>query len=473
MIARLRSALDVSLRTKLGAITTVTLALALGLVYAILSQNERRTYEALLARDLPTLARETEYNCRAPLAFGDRKSAEATLSALREDERIVAAVLFGNDGAAFATYRRTGFSGALPARAPAGEGVEQQPGQVRVVRRVALEGEPLGTLYIASDLHDVDEMLERFAGLMLLVMLGSSGLALVLSSGLQRGILDKVQRLSRAAHAVTLEHDYAVRVEGDGRDELGRLIEAVNAMLHQIQLRDAELEAQARELARSNADLEQFAYVASHDLQEPLRVINSYTQLLGSRYTELFDERARKYMEFVTDSATHMQQLIEDLLAYSRLGRDWQPTDVRADEALDQALRNLRASLDEAHAQVEREPLPVVRANATYLTQLFQNLLSNAIKFRAEAAPVIQVGAVRTAEGWQFHVKDNGIGIAGDYHQKIFALFKRLHPRSRYPGTGIGLGFCQKIVKLHGGRMWLSSAAGEGSTFYFTIPEAR
>jgi PAS domain S-box-containing protein len=237
-------------------------------------------------------------------------------------------------------------------------------------------------------------------------------------------------------------------------------------------LRDAhdELEVKARELERSNEELQQFAYVASHDLQEPLRMVSSYTQLLGRRYGDKLDGDAREFMEFIVDGAARMKQLIEDLLAYSRVGtrgREFSPTDSGA--ALAKALTNLHIAQESTGAVVTHDAMPSVVADASQLTQLFQNLLGNAMKFHGEQAPRIHVGAETRNQVWVFTVKDNGIGLDTQYADRIFMMFQRLHNKTEYAGTGIGLAICKKIVERHGGRIWVESEPGQGSTFGFTI----
>ncbi|HYK89754.1 MAG TPA: ATP-binding protein, partial [Acidobacteriota bacterium] len=228
----------------------------------------------------------------------------------------------------------------------------------------------------------------------------------------------------------------------------------------------------ARELARSNKDLEQFAYVASHDLQEPLRAVAGFVTLLERRFRGKLDADAHRFIDYAVDGVRRMQMLINDLLAYSRVGMAGK-AHVNADlkKVLDTALSNLDAVIRESSAVVTAEPLPTVQGDASQLTQLFQNLINNAIKFRSEHKPEIHVGAVRTEHGWEFSVRDNGIGIDSNYAERIFLIFQRLHTRDRYPGTGIGLAICKRIVERHGGQIWVESQQGRGSTFHFSISD--
>jgi PAS domain S-box-containing protein len=226
------------------------------------------------------------------------------------------------------------------------------------------------------------------------------------------------------------------------------------------------------ELKRSNAELEQFAYVASHDLQEPLRMVSSYTQLVMKRYGERLDSDAREFMNYVVDGAARMKQLIEDLLAYSRVGtkgKDFKP--VAVENALKRAVTNLHAAIEESGAQVTHDALPTVDADEVQLAQLFQNLMGNALKFKGSERPHVHVSAVELPNEFQISIKDNGIGIEPQYFERIFMLFQRLHTKGDYPGTGIGLAICKKVVERHGGRIWVESEPGKGSSFNFTLPK--
>jgi PAS domain S-box-containing protein len=236
------------------------------------------------------------------------------------------------------------------------------------------------------------------------------------------------------------------------------------------QAQDA-LAEKAEELSFSNKELEQFAYVASHDLQEPLRMVASYTQLLAKRYKGKLDKDADEYIHFAVDGAKRMQGLIQDLLAYSRVGtkgKDFTPTDCEA--VLARTLKSLELAAQEAVATITHDSLPTVMADETQLGQLFQNLIGNAIKYRNGNAPRVHVACKAENGHWQFSVHDNGIGIDPQYAERVFVIFQRLHTRDEYEGTGIGLAVCKKIIERHGGKIWLESEPGQGSTFYFTLP---
>ena len=234
---------------------------------------------------------------------------------------------------------------------------------------------------------------------------------------------------------------------------------------------ERSLEKHVQELARSNAELRQFTYVASHDLQEPLRMISSYSQLISKRYKGRLDPDADEFIGFIVQSIANMKALLDDLLEYGRLGfRGRQFREDETKKALDQAIRNLKHSIQESGAVIEVGEMPVLYADHAQITQVFQNFISNAIKFRRQTSPRIVIAAEILGNEWRFSIKDNGIGIEDAYFEKIFEIFQRLHNRNTYPGTGIGLAICKKIIENHNGRIWVESVLDKGSTFYFTIP---
>ena len=275
-----------------------------------------------------------------------------------------------------------------------------------------------------------------------------------------------------AVCSLVLSGALALRLRGAGR----RVVQAREA----ARLEQSSLAARAADLQRSNAELEQFAYLASHDLQEPLRKVASFCQLLQRRYSGKLDARADQYIEFAVDGAKRMQALINDLLAFSRVGQTQiQPALVSSEKALAQARLNLAEELEKSGATIETGHLPLVLAELALLSAVFQNLISNAVKFSGAAPPRIVISAVQEGAFWKFSVTDHGIGIDPKYADRIFVLFQRLNERSAYPGTGLGLAMCRKIIEYFGGRIWLDSstaAAGsgksnaQGTRFCFTLP---
>jgi PAS domain S-box-containing protein len=274
----------------------------------------------------------------------------------------------------------------------------------------------------------------------------------------------------------TAVRDISARKQAeDERAKAEAKVHQLNSHLEQL---NAHLEDRVMErteaLLRSNDELAQFAYVASHDLQEPLRTVLIYTELLGRQYNEAIDEDGRKFMAYVTENARRMEQLIRDLLQFSQLeaGGESRFTQISCDKALDEALGNLQGRIEESGAIISRGPLPVVYGDQTQICLLFQNLVINAIKYcQEDTAPSIRVAVEPQDEGWLFSVRDNGIGIEPEYTEKVFGIFKRLHGRDK-PGTGMGLAICRKIVTRHSGRIWVESEPGVGSTFFFTLPKA-
>jgi hypothetical protein len=262
------------------------------------------------------------------------------------------------------------------------------------------------------------------------------------------------------------------------KDGLARLPEVVRRALREKQERslrrrvEEDLARKVDELARSNADLEQFAYVASHDLQEPLRMVTAYTQLLGERYRGKLDDNADKYIGYASEGAQRMQILIQDLLAFSRVGRNGiAHENVDCNAVMKEVLQTLAAAIQQSGAIVTYNALPVVWADRTQISQVFQNLIGNAVKFCGKEPPLVSVEAEGADHYWRFSVSDNGIGIAPEYAENIFVVFQRLHGRTEYPGNGIGLAICKKIIERNGGNIWVESQPGSGSSFKFTLPQ--
>ncbi len=302
-------------------------------------------------------------------------------------------------------------------------------------------------------------------------------IAIIINSAVIRKTLAK--RIAALGRGVELigggDREYRITAEGD--DELTDLALACNEMAAKLKQSDASvanaeeaLTRRAEELSRSNEELKQFAYIASHDLQEPLRMIASYLQLIERRYKGKLDKDADEFITFAVEGANRLQEMIIGLLAYSRVQTKGKPfEEINSAEVLGYAVANLKLVIEESGTLVTAGTLPVIRADAGQLLQVFQNLIANAIKFRGKDAPLIQISAEQKSSEWVFSVKDNGTGIEPEYKEKVFDMFRRLHGRE-YPGVGIGLSLCRRIIERHKGRIWIESEAGQGTTFYFTIP---
>jgi signal transduction histidine kinase len=315
-------------------------------------------------------------------------------------------------------------------------------------------------------------------GVFIAVAAGLAAIVVLLAVGLRTAVIRPLHRLAAEARQVA-EGDFGHEVTlSGGPREVTDLALDVNTMRERIldelaasRRANIVLQAHTAELERSNSELEQFAYIASHDLQEPLRKVASFTQLLQRRYAGQLDARADQYIEFAVDGAKRMQALINDLLQYSRVGRSArEPALVSSDAALAQARNNLATAMEETGATVETGHLPLVLGELPLLTAVFQNLLSNALKFSGGKPPRIVITCTRDEPFWLFSFSDNGIGIEPEYAERIFVIFQRLHERTAYPGTGIGLAMTRKIIEYFGGRIWLDTSYPEGSRFLFTLP---
>lgn len=480
-----------------SSIVVVFAASAL-IVLSIVSGRQRKVEE------LKTLADVTGENCAAALAFDIPEDAASMLSSLDAQPSIVLAVLYDEGGKVFSTYRNS--ERRAPDKPPRAMrmGHAYSDGRLTVHRPVMLRGRLLGTLCLVDDLSSVRAAMMQETALMAALAAASLGLAYLLARGLQRLVSGPILALTDVARHVTEERDYSVRVKGEQEDEVGVLVATFNEMLAGIQDRDSALrtsnrklaeeiherrEAQAElrqlnrtledrvrrrtlELQRSNEELERFAYVASHDLQEPLRTIGNFARLIERRYKGRLDQDADEFIQFLTDGAARAQTLINDLLQFSRVGTHGKEfEDVDCGELVDQVWRSMSAAARESGAEISTSDLPTVRGDRGQLTQLFQNLIGNAIKFcKPGERPRIRVVAERQEGGTLFRVEDNGIGIDSKYFERIFVLFRRLEG-NKYSGTGIGLAICKKIVQRHGGEIWVESSPGEGTTFRFTIPD--
>lgn len=345
--------------------------------------------------------------------------------------------------------------------------------------RAAFERQQIGLAEARTNARDsLDSAANTL--LALCIAIGAGLLVLLFTTGIwvHRIVTIPVERLAGEVRIVAAGQ-FERQVSGQGPREFVELGTGIDRMRRQIvaelttvRTLNRRLDLQAAELQRSNSDLEQFAYVASHDLQEPLRKVSSFCELLAKRYAGQLDDRADQYIYFAVDGARRMSVLINDLLAFSRVGRSatatWSQLD--CEDVLAQAVRNLGEVITQTEARITHDRLPIVIGQAALLTTVFQNLLGNAIKFRREQPPQIHIGVQLDGDFWSFRVSDNGIGIDPAYAEKIFVIFQRLHSKDAYPGTGIGLAVCRKILDYHRGRIWLDPGTTRGSAFCFTLP---
>ncbi len=502
---------DLSIRHKLLALGMLGSTLALlgaGIAFGI---YDWLAFREGLARSLGVQAQILAANCQSAVIFGDDGSAAATLSALSVEPGVLGAGVYTADGKRFATYAIPGYQG-LPETGrdvPPGFGVRFDADQVLVRMPILREdGGRIGTLVLVSNLEEENRRLRRYAVIGLVVLLLSVALVYLISTRVQRLISDPILSLAETASKVTVSRDFGVRAPPGNTDEVGTLIHAFNGMLGQIQRRDdalrqardqlehrvrerteelaqkvdelesteAELRRLAARLEVSNRELQDFASVASHDLQEPLRKIHAFGGRLASRLGDALDAESRDYLDRMQNATARMQALIDDLLALSRVST--QPRAVRPTSlggVVREVLADLETRIESSGAEVEVDPLPTIPADSTQMRQLFQNLLANALKFvRPGVAPHIHISAKPLTgfptPAWCIAVQDNGIGFEEKYLDRIFTVFQRLQGRAAYEGTGIGLAICRRIVERHGGSITARSRPGEGSTFLVTLP---
>ncbi|HJX10370.1 MAG TPA: ATP-binding protein [Candidatus Binatia bacterium] len=491
---------DISITRKLTMIVMATSAAALLMAGAATIIYERVTFPRNLARHLASLADVVGNNSAAAIMFNDENAAAETLRALQATPNIMMAQVYRKDGGVLASYVRVGDPMATLSAAETGISQETiAADHVDIFRPIFLRTERVGGIGLRSDLTEAKARLGAYAQTWLAVLFVSLLGALGIAAILQRVMSLPILNLARVARRISNEHDYSQRAVKKTGDEIGALVDGFNEMLTQIEARDGalkqaqgELEKRIRdlqrevaerqraekgmaektvELQRSNAELQQFAYVASHDLQEPLRMVRSYTGLLARRYQGKLDADADQFIAYAVDGARRMQELINDLLSYSRVGTQGRElTAADCEAVLANTLVSLKMAIQESGAKVCHEPLPTVRGDEVQLGQLFQNLIGNGIKYRRDGPLVIHVACRPEGSHWLFSVRDNGIGIEPQYYERIFTIFQRLHAKERYPGSGIGLAICKKIVERHGGKIWVESELGKGSTFYFTLP---
>jgi signal transduction histidine kinase len=506
--ARLR---DLPLRRKLVAVITATSAVALIVASGALIALDVQRFRADVRDDLEAMAHILGDTASAALPFDDRESADELLNALAAKPQIVAAAVYDAAGRQAGAYRRDDRAEPLPA-APGPDGLRETQDLFEVVGPVALRGRRVGSILVRGSLEGLSGRVRTRMTTVGLVLLAAWLLTLLLSAWLQRLVSDPLLRLAATARQVSLRQDYGLRATPHGRDEIGVLVTAFNDMLSQIERRDAELlaatgqleyrvaertdqlrrelsvrrraeeelERRNAELVSTNRELDDFAYIASHDLKEPLRGIHNYARFLVEDYGPRFDAAGRAKLDTLVRLSLRMELLIDSLLRYSRLGRtDLAVEPVDAQDVVDEVLDRLAITLREHEVDVRLPArLPVIEADRVHLGEAFANLVTNAVKYNDKPLRWIEIGTRevewadgdRTRPGVAFYVRDNGIGIQARHLDGVFRIFKRLHARDEFGGgTGAGLTIVRKIVERHHGRIWIVSSPGEGTTVFFTL----
>lgn len=504
-----------TIRRKLVAIMMLICIFSLataGIAFVVWSL---RMYRQTIADNLLTTATMIASQTQAAVAFDDPKDAEKTLAALKAQSAIVEADIHSKNGKHFASYSRDGGKAARNDLPIARRGYSFESDSILATQSIELDGETVGTVTIRSDVSQVARMLHSSTRVVLCLVVFVSVLGYIVASRMQGYISKPILSLAETARAVSRDKDYSARATRLTDDETGILFDAFNEMLNQVQLSQAELieakanleqkvldrtralttevqsrkEAQMRlvsmnkdlakaieKLEQSNQQLQEFAYVASHDLREPLRKISSFGRLLQDSLQDKLTADDKENFDFMIDGAQRMQQMIEALLTYSRVtthGAEFRPTDLNT---IVEQLKTLELAAkleDVPGSSIETpESLPVVQADPIQMRQLLQNLIANGMKYQPKGGvPKITVRASKTDDNmFKVEVEDNGIGIKEEYYNTVFTMFRRLHSRSEYEGTGIGLAVCKRIVERHNGKIGLTSTVGKGTTFWFTVP---
>ncbi len=470
---------DIPIRQKLTAIILATSGVVVLLTCAAFLSYEAFTFRRAAAQQLATLGEVIAANSTAALAFDNSEDAAQVLAALKAERHIVSACLYDANGRLFSRYPANAPAGRFPS-APAVDGFRFAGGYlVGFTPVVQVKGsQRLGTLYLRSDLDAMYERLRLYGGIAVLVMAVSILVAYLLSRTLQRQISRPVLALAETARAVSERRDYAVRASKYGDDELGLLTDAFNHMLAQIEAQNAELEKRVRErtaeLEAANDELEAFCSSAAHDLRTPIRAITGFTDILLAHHSDTMPADVRRYIGQIHDGSSQMSQLITDLLAFSRLGRQALTRQtVEPAHLCREVFKELEREHQGRHIELRLVALPVVYGDPALLRVVFVNLLSNALKYSRPRDPaVIEIGVTHPANEVTpvFFVRDNGVGFDMHNADKLFGLFKRLHHLHEFEGTGVGLATVRRIIERHGGRIWAEAAPDAGATFFFTVP---
>lgn len=486
---------DLPIRQKLTAAIVATCLVAMSLAAIVLAAIDVADIRRSMVRDTTVMADVIARNTEAALAFGDPDAARKTLRSLESEPQISAACLHDARGVLFAEYARPDRRGSFPS-APSGDGHRFERGRLALFRPITLHGKRIGTIYLEAPLQQLYDRLRHLAAVGALVFGGSMLVALVVFRRMLKPIAEPLLALTSASRAVTKQGDFTIRAPRSGNDEIGELTVAFNQMLDALAERERALrdeiaerqnvEAQLAELneklelrvrertaqlERANQEMESFSYSVSHDLRAPLRAVDGYARLLEEDHAGSLDQDARRLLSVVRDEARRMGVLIDDLLAFARIGRQTlRPSPLNLGPMAEEILRELRRTRPERTIDLAASPLPPALADAATMRQVLTNLLSNAVKYaKREGVIRIELGGRSDGPMNAYWVRDEGVGFDMRYVDKIFGVFQRLHG-DEFEGTGVGLAIVDRIVARHGGEVRAEGVPGQGACFHFTLP---
>ncbi|MBI4390129.1 MAG: HAMP domain-containing protein [Nitrospinae bacterium] len=477
---------DLPIQKKLMAVIMIVATLTLLLSSAGIVYFDLEFFKRDMVRNLTALARTAGENSRAALVFDDAPNAKRILSSLKADPQVLSAAIYDSGKRKFADYVRDP-DALFVSPTIDGDKALFIGDHMEIVQPILLEGETVGTIYLRAHLQEFDNRIKTTLLTVGSIFVFTLLVTFFVGVKLQRIISQPILSLAETAREISRSPDYSIRAIKLSEDELGILVEQFNEMLDQIQERDAALhkaygemehrvKERTQELQRSNQELTDFASIASHDLQEPLRKIITFADRLKAGYESVLDETAMEYLGRMQNASSRMRSLIDDLLKLSRITTKAQPfVPVDLKHTAEEVLEDLEVLLKNSGGAVKIDNLPTVTADSSQMRQLFQNLIVNALKYRkAEVPPVVTLTGKLAANGfYEIRVEDNGIGFDQKYAERIFKPFERLHGRTQFEGSGIGLAICQKIVSRHGGTIAAQSEPGKGSQFTIHLPTKR
>jgi signal transduction histidine kinase len=475
---------DIPIQRKLRTVILLTSGAVLFLTCTAFFVYEFFTFRQTTLTQLSTLGEIIAANSTAALAFDSPEDANEILSALKAEKNIVAASLYDKNGNLFSQYLPQGANDIVSYKQDEKEGYQFSSAYLEGFQPVMQGNRRLGTLYLKSDLKVMYNRFKLYGIIVILVIILSSFIAYLLSRILQKSISKPILALAETAQAISVHHNYSVRAIKLGEDELGLLTDAFNHMLTQIQEQNKALSEfnqkleqkvteRTGELEAANKELEAFSYSVSHDLRAPLRAIHGYMNIFGEDYSDHMDDEAKRLTRNVLANAKKMGQLIDDLLAFSRLGR----------KELTKSLVPMKYIVSTTWEELSRmegkrklefilKDLPETYADSITIKHVWSNLISNALKYSGnKEKAIIEVGSEEKEEFIIYYIKDNGVGFNMNYYDKLFGVFQRLHSANEFEGTGVGLAIVQRIITKHGGKIWAEAKPNEGATFYFSLPK--